>query len=125
MKNKNVIGEKLNALLEISQEEMDLCTSIDESFNVTIDYCMIGDIKLSKFTMIMQGIQKNVVEELVEEGVPKDFAIKKLQVDLIDWCQNYVDTFKERMEKNELESEEIFVEQKFLQEVSHMIITWK
>ena len=125
MKNENLIGDKLNLLLEISEEEMDLCTTLDESFNVTIDYCMIGAIKITKFSMIMQGIEKCVIPHLINKGIPKKFAIKRVQLDLLEWCQNYVNDFKERMNTNNLESEEIFVEEKLFQEISQTIINWK
>jgi hypothetical protein len=122
MKNEKVLSEKINFLLETKEADMDLCTTIDESLNVTIDYCMLGAIKLTKFTMMLSQIKENVVEELSKEGVPKIFALKRVQLDLINWCQDYCDTFKERIYKNNLDKEEIFVEQKFLEQVSRMIL---
>ena len=72
--------------------------------------------------MLLKQIEENVVEELSKEGVPKIFALKRVQLDLINGCQDYCDTFKERMDKNNLDKEEIFVEQKFLEQVSRMIL---
>jgi hypothetical protein len=72
--------------------------------------------------MMLSQIKENVVEELSREGVPKIFALKRVQLDLINSGQDYCYTFKEPMYKNNLDKEEIFVEQKFLEQVSRMIL---